>query len=206
MIAMRASTTFFKNEIAACRKQIVGNRWEDRLAQKVLNDLERHPEVETMWNALAKILPENYPAREFILDVLASRVRAEKLKPVVLQLSAIEAKTLARNKRHLKKKNYRQAVHEIGMLAQIRDGRDHILSRESKTAARTYFMEGWGKKFKQLCGQPFDNIVALLTNITFDLRAKELGLPDERTEVTAEAARGARKPTSRRDRDTQTPK
>ena len=47
--------------------------------------------------------------------------------------------------------------------------------------------------FAVQCGQSLDDVVATLTNIVLDLKPKGIGLPRERTEVTADHVRDAAK-------------
>jgi hypothetical protein len=189
----------FRSELATCRQQLIRDRWEDRLARKVLDEWEKHPAVESIWSAISPKLPAEYVAREFILDVLALRVRTKNLDRVVRGLGSVEAKALARNKRHLKNKHYHQAADEMKLLAEVRDGRERLLSRKKETAARKYFETGWREKFIELCGQPFHDVVADLTEIAFG------------GEVTAEAVRSTRRSqygvrTRQTDRGIRTPK
>jgi hypothetical protein len=60
-----------------------------------------------------------------------------------------------------------------------------LLGREKKTAAKKRFMLGWSNKFKELCGQPLDQVVRVLTEIVFDV------------EVSIDAVRGAQRPSTR---------
>jgi hypothetical protein len=206
---MRAPSPSFKAELAACRQMLMLKQKNHRQLSFMLKILDRwagHPSAEDIWNTISSNWPRNalrsaYSDDEFILDVLASAVWAKKLKPVVYELDNCETKTLAHNKRLIGHKRYSESADLMKLLAEVREGRRRLLSREKKTAARNYFMIGWQEKFITMCGQPLIDVVRVLTDIAFG------------GEVPVEAVRGARKPTTRearrpksRERDTRPPK
>jgi hypothetical protein len=184
---MRAPTPSFKGALAACRQRLeseLKDHTKLAFALKILDRWSRQPALENTWATISPKLRVEYSAEDFILDVLASAHCAEKLKLVVDELDSRGPKTIARSKHFIKSKRFSEAADVLKLLAEVREGRQRLLSRKKKTAARNYFMTGWGEKFITLCGQPFDDIVIQLT---------EIALGDE---VTMEMARGARKPTT----------
>jgi len=184
---MRARLPSFSSEIAARRQKLLSRT---AIALQILDRWESDVETEAIWNVVRSKVPAEYPAEEFILDVLASGVRAIELDGIVHELPTTEAKTVFRQKRLLKGKHYQQAAYEMKLLADSRDLRKRLLSREKKTAGRKYFMKLWRDKFRSLCKKPLDEVVAFLTHVVFDI------------EVSTEAVRGSSRATTRKGRTT----
>lgn len=199
---MRASVLSFKSEIAAYRQRLItGTRskdqhWKCQLALKLLDRWEQHPEVETIWNEISQKLPAADPtiAGEFIERVITCRVQAERLDEIARGGPCVEAKARAHVKRDLLTKSDRKAIEKLTLIANLNEGRKRLLSRKTDTAARQHFMLWWRDTLKQLCGQPFHHVVAVLTNIAFDLKPKRPGIPPRNVEVTEDDVKKVRPP------------
>jgi hypothetical protein len=195
---MRALSSF-KSEVAAFRQQLdsdpdpvhVGNRWRYDFTTEVLDRLERHLPEKT-WN---KIKPSLRVAPGFFIGViLRNALLAEGLTRIREQAPLIEGKMRNRTERFLNGEVDEQLGDAIGALGEFRNSRERVPLRE-KTAPRNRFMANMRNWFKEVCGKPFVNIVAELTNIVFDLQeAPEKGDPPmspERIKVSGEAVRSA---------------
>src|SRR5262245_29155482 len=159
-------------EIAECRRVLNGDGQDDRTALEILDRWQEHRSADELWATIQPRLKVDYSPRAFVLDVLASGVPAQKLNRVVTELPAVETKTRARNKRHMKEGRYYRAAHEAKLLASVKETRTWLLSREAATAARNYFMAGWRDKFTAMCGQPLDAVVIDLTYIALGVIPK----------------------------------
>ena len=200
---MRAPAPSFKRELAACRQRLeseLKDRTKLAFARKVLDRWARQDAIEDIWATVHSKLRVEYSAEDFILDVLASGHQAKKCKSIVYELDSLRGlKVLDHNKRFIKQKRYSDAALEMKLFAELREERRRLLSREKKTAARTYFMGGWRGKFIALCGQPLNDIVADLTYIA-------LGDAVATEQVRATQKRTTRRGRQSRDRDTRPPK
>jgi hypothetical protein len=158
----------------------VGNRRRYELTMELLDRLERHPDAEKVYN----VIKSKWSVEQFIATVVRDRLQAEELAKIREQASDADAKIRARTKRYLQG-DYDdfQLAAEINALGEFKQQLKQLKLRE-KTGPRTGFMANWRAHFKRLCGQPHDRIVALLTNIVFDLKGDDV--------VTAGAVRGAR--------------
>jgi hypothetical protein len=184
----------FKTELATYRRTLVEQRPDDaqrRLALEVIDRWNEHISVESFWGKIVqKLRPEDLPRPEQFIDlVLQRRILAARIDEVDRETPALEKKVKSRAKRHLREKTYSKVATEIGLLADIVDQRKRLLGRESG-GQRKVFVVGWSEKFEELCGQPLDEVVRVLTEIAFD------------TEETIGGIRGMRRPTKRGDRDT----
>jgi hypothetical protein len=184
---MRARPPSFRSEIAAYRETL---RSESPARSRILDRWECDNRTEAIWNVVRSKVPAEYSAQEFIVDVLGSGLTAYLLDGVVFGLPATEAEKLSRIKRLIKSKRYQQAADIMKLLADARALRGRLLSREKETAAQKYFMKFWRDKFRSLCQQPLDEVVAFLTQVVFDI------------EVSTEAVRGSSKATTRKARKT----
>jgi hypothetical protein len=196
---MRAPAPSFKSNIVTYRDCLVeGNPPHDahyRVVMGILDRWERHPEVEAIWD---KIKP-SVPPEIFILGILQAGRVAEKVDRLVHELPSAEKKSVSRVKRFLTEKQFRPASRLMALLHDVREGRKRLLSRKTETAARTHFMVTLRDYFSVQFGQPFDDVVATLTNIVFDLQPRAIGLPREHTEVTADHVRDAERAARKRD-------
>jgi hypothetical protein len=189
---MRAPAPSFKNELAVYRQRLVKERASYPLIAGALQVLDRwrdHADVETIWNTLKEKLPADaMPTAVQFIDLILQRWEiATELDERIRKIPDIEDKTRYRIKHHSQKRKYGQIARETALLDDILGKRARLLGRQGN--GRRLFMEGWSAKFQELCGKPLDEIVAPLTEITFD------------GDVTADMVRRAR-----RDRPTRPPK
>jgi hypothetical protein len=195
---MRAPSSF-KSEVAAFRQQLdsnpdpvhVGNRRRYDFTTEVLDRLERHLPEKT-WN---RIKPSLRVAPGFFIGaILRNALLAEGLARIREQAPAVEDKILTRDKRFWNGEVDEQLGDAIGALGEFRNSRERVPLRE-KTAPRNRFMANMRNWFKEVCGKPFVDIVAELTNIVFDLQeppAKgDPPVSPERIKVSGEAVRSA---------------
>ena len=196
---MRTPDASFKSTIAAYRKQLIAaNPPHDahyHLVTGILDRWERHPDVEAIWDKIKLTLP----AEIFILGVLQAGRVAENLDRLVHELPDVEKKSVSRIKRFLTGRKFGQIIRLTAWLNDVLEGRKRLLSRKTETAARTHFMVTLRDYFSVQFGQPFDDVVATLTNIVFDLQPRAIGLPRENTEVTADHVRDAERAARKRD-------
>jgi RNAse (barnase) inhibitor barstar len=188
----------FKDELADYRKALIEQRPDNAqrgLALQVIDRWMEHGSVQSLWDTLMRELrSEDRPLPvQFIDLMLQRRILAERVEEVDQEAADLEKKVQSRAKRHLKDKAYAKASIELGLLTDFIDQRKRVLGRE-RGGHRKIFIVGWSQKFDELCGQPLDEVVRVLTEIAFD------------TEETIGGIRGARRPSSRGDRDTQTQK
>jgi hypothetical protein len=185
---VRAPSPSFRGELAAFRKRLMtgpDDEWR-RLFVEVLDRWENHPDVEETWRKITAKVPTAV-AGGFIADVLLRRKLVEEIDSRMAQLPGIEGKVRSSTKRHLKEGKYREIADANGLLADVKEMRAQVLGRE-RTGSQKHFTIGWSKLFQEVCGQPLDEVVAFLTEIAF-------GGP-----VSTEAVRGARKATTRAER------
>jgi hypothetical protein len=199
---MRAPASSFKNALQAYLQYLVSENKDSsqlRLSLKVIDRWQAHAATETIWNGLKGRLPsEALPtAEEFIFLVLQRRLLHEQVKRVNDETPIVERAVRARAEQYWKAKQgkqYELAAIVRSKLDDFREQRERLLGRKKQEAPRKLFMVGWSDKFKELCGDPLDEIVRVLTEIAFG------------QEVTIDSVRGAKKPTTRRDRDIRPPK
>ena len=203
----------FKSELAVYRQQVtlnpapvhVGNRWRYEFTMVVLDRLERQV-TEKTWN---KIKPNlSVPCANFIAAIIQCAIPAEGQARVREQTPAVEDEIRNLAKRFVNAKS--DEIDErlgvaIGVLAEFRSLRERVPLRE-KTAPRNRFMASLRTWFQEVCGKPHDNVVAMLTNVVFDLQEPpEKGDPPlspERIKVSGEAVRSAAR--NARDRERRT--
>jgi hypothetical protein len=193
---MRAPDQSFKKAIAAYRNKWVANNPDEVIPEtvrKLLKRWEDHQSAEEIWTTLKEKLPPEamLTAEEFIYLVIERRMLMSEFKRFLREEPSVIATVDARAKQHLEIGAYSQVVRENELRRQYQGLRDKLVSRNAKTAPRKLFVTGWSNKFMELCGQPLDEIVAVLTYIAFDV------------EISGDAVRGMRKATTRRDRETQ---
>jgi hypothetical protein len=186
---MRAPSQSFRGELDAFRKRLMMGPDDDwrRLFVEVLDRWGEHADVEKMWMKVKAKVPTAL-AGEFIAAVLLRRKLVNEIDSRMEQLPEIEGKVRSSTKRNLKEGRYREIAAANGWLADVKELRTTVLGRE-RTGSRKHFMLGWSKIFQDVCGQPLDEVVAFFTEIAFD------GGP-----VSTEAVRGARKATTRAER------
>jgi hypothetical protein len=177
---MRAPSRSFRAEIAAYRDKLVADNDGHPQLQawmKVLDNWSRHLGAEDIWTTLKEKLPTEImlTEEEFIFLVLDRRFQLERLNNVIGVLPAVERQIDHQEKRNLKEKNRRRRAFEHARLAHanvlltaVTDQSASLLGREKKNAVRNLFIIGWRDKFRELCGQPLDEVVRVLTEIAFD--------------------------------------
>jgi hypothetical protein len=193
----------FRGEIAAFRERLdldpatvhVDNRWRYEFTMVVLDRLARHV-TEKTWNKIKPSLPVE--CSSFITAIIQTALVAKRFETGDSELPDAEAKVLSDTKRFVTERRFDESLDKL-QLAQslLRDAKalsDRLLSRE-KTAPRQYFMVSLRAWFQEGCGKPHDNIVAMLTNVVFDLQPRpekgEPPLSPEKIEVSGEAVRSA---------------
>jgi hypothetical protein len=192
---MPAPEQSFKSEIAAYRRKWVANSPGEEIPEivrKLLARWEKHPTTEKIWTELKEKLPPEamLTAEEFIYLVIQRRVLMAEVKRENRERPTVMAEADARAKQQLQAGEYFQLVRENELRRQYQGIRDKLISRNARTAPRKLFENGWSEKFIELCGQPLDEVVAVLTYVAFGV------------ERTPDMIRGMRKPTTKRDRDT----
>src|SRR5262249_21033720 len=170
---MRAPAPTFKDIIAAYRKHAFAGKptrgIEYRIAMRILNRMEKH-DLEALWNTVRPRLPQVPEAAGlFITGIIKARIHAERVDHLVNELPAREKKTVLRTKEFLTKKQFQAAAIEMSMVGTVSEGRKRLFSRKSESAAQVDFMVALRSYFADECGQPFDDVVATLTNIAFNI-------------------------------------
>ena len=167
------------------------------------------------WNARSRKKPGtksnqilSVPCANFIAAIIQCAIPAEGQARVREQTPAVEDEIRNLAKRFVNAKS--DEIDErlgvaIGVLAEFRSLRERVPLRE-KTAPRNRFMASLRTWFQEVCGKPHDNVVAMLTNVVFDLQEPpEKGDPPlspERKKVSGEAVRSAAR--NARDRERRT--
>jgi hypothetical protein len=169
---MRAPSPTFLSELAIYRQKLaLDNQGHHQLplALKILDRWLEHPSTEAIWQTLeGKLPPEAMPtAEEFIFLILDRRFLAEKFQNVVDGIPTFENKTRVRRRRQERDKKYFELAHEAALLGDVIEGRRRLLGREGTAAIRARFMAEWSAKFRELCNQPLDDVVRVLTEIAF---------------------------------------
>jgi hypothetical protein len=174
------------------------------LAIEIVNGWIKHREAETVWSTLRSHVPPDglvvvtptvvmpiaiITPSGFVGVVIRSRFDADKFSQLIDEAGPREQKIRARAKRALANGNHEALAalaEEIGTLATFKRLRAAVLRRQ-RSAPRTWFIQHWSGLFKDLCGQPLDEVVRFLTEIAFDDPA-----------VTIETIKAARRSTKRR--------
>jgi hypothetical protein len=194
----------FKSEIAIYRRVIAqlpldavyaGKRWQYEFKMKVLDRLERHM-TEKTWNKIETNL--SVPCANFIDAVIEYAWLAEGLARIHQEGPDVEDQVHALTKRFQNAKSGEVDEQQLGdaikALGKFRIESKQVLGRE-KTGPRERFMTNMRAWFEDVCGKPRDDIVAVLTNIVFDLQPPpgkgDSPLPPERIQVSGEAVRSA---------------
>jgi hypothetical protein len=177
---MRALSPSFTDEIAAFRESLIaGNPPHDKgyhIAVGILDRWELHPDADSMWDK--KIKPKlHYPEpaelfiaiapRLFIATVIKAGFVAYGIDKVVRELPGEDKKAVSSIKRLLNEGQRDHAQQILSLLSIVHKGREK-LSQKTEFAARTLFMVSLRNYFEEQCGQPFDDEVAILTNIVLD--------------------------------------
>jgi hypothetical protein len=188
---MRAPAPTFRNAIAAYRKAIISDPRRGPgfgIVVGILDRLNDQTDIEDIWNKMKPRLP-NVPAAAglFITGIIKARLHAEAVDQLVEELPVVERKSVSRTKGFLAKKQFEAAAIEMSMIGTVSEGRKRLFSRKSESAAQVNFMVALRSYFADECGQPFDDVVATLTNIAFNINW-----------VTADHVRDAGRATGRR--------
>jgi hypothetical protein len=181
------SAQSFRNELATYRERIVGaNPKFSGLQLEILDRWRDHASVETIWKTIQSRLPADAlpTAWEFISLFLERRAIAERVKVIGHEARHVEAKHLVRTKRHIKNRDYAAVAHENRLMSEFIES-NRLLGREKSRGHRKIFVKGWSDKFRELCGDPLDEVVRVLTEIAFG------------DTETIDAVRGVHRPTTR---------
>jgi hypothetical protein len=205
------STVTFRSELTAFRERLISlddpthertararnlNR-NRKLALQALDRLARRDrEIETIFQTIRPMLPAEHLARGFFLaTVIAIHGRAEGTRRARDGRRTVE--NAVRRDMKLKETLDGRLQLERSLLGDLRKSASRLLGREQQTRPRNYFMAEMQRWFREQCGQPYDDMVASLTNIVFDLQAptpaqQQRGRrPPENCAVTADTVRGA---------------
>jgi hypothetical protein len=192
---MRAPVSF-KAALAAYQRreivpEIVADAKQRQLAIKIIGRWKDHAAVETIWDTMEKKLPaEAMPtADDFIYLVLERRLSWEEFnKKVIQQGSRVVDNTRKTAKLHFVEGDYSNATKKASLADNFHRERDQLLGRKRAIAPRKLFAKGWSDKFRELCGDPLDEVVRVLTEIAYG-GTRSIG-----------EIRGYQKPTTRRAR------
>jgi hypothetical protein len=132
----------------------------------LLNRWLAHPEAEAIWTRLREKLPSDVSAGAFAYGVVQRRLLAEKFSLIIREAPGLEAKGKVRTKRHSAQRKYAQVASENALLDDFVKQRERLLGRQ-KSAPHSRFMRELGEKFRELCDQPLDDVVRVLTEIAF---------------------------------------
>jgi hypothetical protein len=161
----------FRSALFAYRKELLAAGVPPQsLAVRVIDRWSNHGAVESLWKTIAKKLPaEVLPTpKEFIGLVVQRRLLCEQLQEIVREAPALEAKTNARAKQNLREKKRKAVIVEQMALDNFVDHGTRLFGREKVTGPRNkVFMRGWSDKFRELCGDPLDEVVRVLTEVAF---------------------------------------
>jgi hypothetical protein len=161
----------FKSALLAYRKQLVALDVPPRsIVFRVLDRWSKHGSVEPIWETVKKKLPADVVPTpvEFIELVLQRRLLCERLEEIVGEAPEIERKTDARSKRHLRDRNRSALIAEQTALNNFTVSGERLFGREKATGPRNkVFMRGWSDKFRELCDDPLDEVVRVLTEVAF---------------------------------------
>jgi hypothetical protein len=186
---MSASSISFATELEACRARIVPEFGDEHQLPHMLTIIERwkdHPAAEQTWRIIRQKLSEEIlpSPKPFIALVLERALIAKEIDRVVDGAPLVKrADRLAEHKWRGGEHQFAAAIKTTVTEHQRISAR--VLGREKKTASRKLFMLGWSDKFKELCEQPLDEVVRVLTEIAFG------------TEITIETVRGAQRQSTR---------
>ena len=204
------STVTFRSELTAFRERLIGldDPTHDRtararnlnrnlkLALQALDRLERRPrEIETIFQTIRPMLPAEHARGFFLATVIAIHGRAEGMRRA--RDGRRDVEDVTRRDTKLKETPDDRLQLERSLLGDLRKSASRLLGREQQTRPRNYFMAEMQRWFREQCGQPYDDMVASLTNIVFDLQAptpaqQQRGRkPPENCAVTADTVRGA---------------
>lgn len=184
---MRAPSPSFRAALAAYRQKLVADNEGHPLLPrmvKVLNAWEEHGSTEQVWSTIKdKASPEHMlTEEEFIYFILQHRFAyLEIANHIVDELPHIKRKVDHRTKRHMKEGKHAKLAAENEILARTLATSERLFGREKKTAIRNRFVTALSINFIQVCRQPLDDVVRVLTEVTFGKK------------ITTEAVRGARK-------------
>jgi hypothetical protein len=191
---MRGPSPSFKAELAAYQRQVVPEIADDdqrQLATKIIGDWKDHASVEKTWNTIKQKLPaEVMPtAAEFINLVVERRLSWEQVsKKVIQQGPQVEAGTRRAANYLWESGDYDNAKDKMSGADRFHQMRDQLLGRKKALAPRKLFTKDWSDKFRELCGDPLDEVVRVLTEVAFE-QPRTIG-----------AVRGVQRPTTRRAR------
>ncbi len=174
---MRAPSTF-KSEIAAYRAKLPFVLSSDdpdvlenavEIAARVLDNWEKHLDAEKPWLAIADHLSDDSTTEAFIFLVIRDALVAEKLRGQDAETPALEKDYRSYEKFGRKHKLYAELAYAKALRNHVRRLRQKpkLLSRKKQKAPRQYFIETWRRRFQEICGQPLEPIVGILTEIVF---------------------------------------
>jgi hypothetical protein len=165
----------FKAELAAFRRHIEPGP-DGATKALILGILDRWTARDLrwtdLWDRMGEILPLRPPAGIFIASVVQSR----RLSDDGMHAHADFPQLRARARNVIEKDwnspdgDFALAAAKKGVLREAEqafDGFDKALGREKSTAQKRKFVELWSDHFREHTGKPADEIVAVLTEISF---------------------------------------
>jgi hypothetical protein len=171
------------------------NRWiKHKEAERVWNTFRSHvppdSQVVVVVTSTAVMPIANITPSGLVGMVIRSRFDADKFSQIIDDAGPLEQKIRARAKRHQTRTSSPEALEVasdlLGTLATFKRQRAAVLRRQ-RSAPRTWFIQHWSGFFKDLCGQPLEEVVRFFTEIAFNDPA-----------VTIETIKAARRSTQRR--------
>jgi hypothetical protein len=161
----------FRSEIADYRQRFVAqvcNEPERGIGLQVLERWEAHADRERIWDAIGPKL--ECSATQFIDLVISRRMLAEELATTIEETPRLKARTSMLTKKYSKSGTHWHYVADLARgQADYNQMFARMFGRKAQLEPRLRFMDGWSDKFEELCGFPFDWVVAALTEIAFDL-------------------------------------
>jgi hypothetical protein len=165
----------------------------------------QHADADQIWNEVTASVPAGFTLEVGALarTVIQYRLWVERLSEHLAKSPDREKKMFHRAKRYLAE-NSAEALAALAFESAVRSNTKRLRAttlRRERAAPRTWFIQQWTTHFKELCGQPLDNVVRFLTAIAFD-----------DPNITLDAIRGASRQSTRAarrakaHRDTRPPK
>jgi len=200
VIPMKAPTPTFKAELEAYRQKLLVSENRDQPwlpeAVQVLDRWRKHPDVEVAWKTLTRRLPSEAirePA-QFIDLVLERWFAAFRLEEASREGRAVEANVRSVATRQWRDREWASAAHRMEEADKFQKLGKEVLGHKRRDSPRKRFIIGWAEMFRNLCGQPLNNVICVLTEVVFG------------GTVTCEMVSNAQKPTTKRGRDIRLPK
>jgi hypothetical protein len=168
---MRAPATTFRGHLREYSQRYLPTpegveilkRWEER----------SDADINLIWNAVKNLPPEAVPTAEELIALVLSRwTTAKEVEQAITQTPDVADAVRKQIDRVWEDgETWRAWLAAIkrevleDLTRTIRKKSDQLFRRKKAGAARRYFMASWRDKFRELTGQPHDEVVRLLTEI-----------------------------------------